>query len=145
MSLEHFRRLRRYQGPQHPPVWMIHFHCPSCLVLHPGLLEQGQLDLAPLQEPAGSYYDLMRGRNEWAASELAERWSRSLRAGRWPLTLYCQHEARLIGGWPSVLEELEPDREIQPVRFLVHYRCPQCHQPGAEEWPAARLRLLPAG
>lgn len=143
LGLSAFRVIVRLPGPTHPPAFHVRFACPACEAAHVALMPQPVLDLAPLLDPLPPHHDLMVGRMSWAAEGVAKAWEMALRAGHWPLTFQCEHEHRAVGGWPSQLRELEPDRPQAPSRYLVSYDCPQCGRRGVEEWTCARLALQP--
>ncbi len=142
VSLDRFRSVSRLPGPARPPAFHVQFLCPACGGLHAALLAQGDLDCLPVTEMLPVHHDLMSGRADWEPGGLAGMWARSIAQGRWPLAFTCQRTGSLVGGWPSQLRALEPDRPGPDARaFLVHYECPACGQPGCEQWPHARLSL----
>lgn len=144
VGLTSFRSVQRLAGPVSPAAYQVRYACPLCDCDHDALLTEQQLDVAPVCEPMACHYDLMTGRMDWDGGVLAGMWAQSLRRRRWPLTLHCFTAGRAVGGWPSLLRALEPDRPSAPTSMLVTYRCPSCERTEALAMTASQLALRPA-
>jgi hypothetical protein len=122
VQLSSFRRLERLPGAAHPAVYRVDYEC-GCGHDHPGLVPHDELDWAPLGlGPGTAYVNLMTGRTEDVARELAERSLRRLEAGEWPWSFFCYLEERPRPVTPSAFLVISPGEGTVGVAV----RCPAC-------------------
>jgi hypothetical protein len=121
VRLSSFRALEQLPGTARPAVYQVRFACP-CGADHPALVTHDQLDWEPIGAAAAPFYDVMTGRVESAAAELAEEAAHRIRLGRWPWAFYCFAEGRARPIFPSFFRLLAPQRD----RIVVAARCPSC-------------------
>ena len=121
VALSSFRLLQRLPGATRPAVYEVQFDC-SCGELHPGLVSDRDLDVAPLGTDAGAFVDLMTSRVLDSASELREAAASRVRAGEWPWSFYCYPEGRPRPVFPSSFVAVAPGEHW--VGLAV--RCPAC-------------------
>lgn len=122
IRLSSFRVLERLPGATHPAVYAIRFAC-ACGEEHTALLPHDELDWAPLGlRPGTAYVNLMTGRTEDVARELAERSLRRLEAGEWPWSFFCYLEERPRPVTPSAFLVISPGEGTLGVAV----RCPAC-------------------
>ena len=124
IRLSSFRTLERLPGAAHPAVYGVRFSC-NCGEVHSGLVTHDELDWAPLGLAArASFYNVMTGRLESAAPELADQAAYRIRRGAWPWSFFCFAEARPRPVFPSAFRIVAPGGG----RMVVAVRCPACHQ-----------------
>lgn len=124
--LTRFRELDRLPGPEHPPVYRVSFACPACHGEHLALVREQELDVEAVL-PSGSavFLNLMTGRVEPLADELADLAERQLRRGNWPWSFYCAHEHAVRATTPSSLRLIDPARD-DADSYGVAVRCAAC-------------------
>ena len=121
VTLSAFRELERLPGAAHPAVYRVRFAC-GCGADHVGLVADDELDWAPLGLQDGVYLNLMTGRLDDVAGELADLALRRIQAGEWPWSFFCYPEERPRPVFPSSFLVLAPgDGSVG-----VAVRCPAC-------------------
>lgn len=126
VSVSAFRTIRRLRGATSPAVFRLQFDCP-CGSRHETLLPHDELDWAPLGTgTAETFTDLLTGRRELLATELAEQATDHLRRGRWPWTFWCHPESAVRPGFPSSLRFVTDEHEHGDERVGVLVRCFSC-------------------
>jgi hypothetical protein len=121
VTLSAFRELERLPGTAHPAVYRVRFSC-ACGSDHMGLVGDDELDWAPLGLRDGVYLNLMTGRLDDLAVELADVALRRIQAGEWPWSFFCYPEERPRPVYPSSFLVLAPgDGSVG-----VAVRCPAC-------------------
>ena len=124
VRLSSFRTLERLPGATHPAVYEVRFAC-TCGEVHAGLVTHSELDWAPLGLTAGSsFYNVMTGRLETAATELADQAAHRIKRGVWPWSFFCFAEERPRPVFPSAFRIVAPG----DGRMVVAVRCPGCQQ-----------------
>ena len=123
VSLSSFRTLEPLAGTGHPVVFCVRFACP-CGDEHDGLVSHDELDWAPLGLQDGLYLNLMTGRVDSLADELADLASRRIQAGEWPWSFFCYPEERPRPVFPSSFFLLAPG----DGSLGLAVRCPTCHR-----------------
>jgi hypothetical protein len=121
VRLSAFRTIERLAGAVHPAVYEVRFSCP-CGSEHEGLVTHDELDFAPVAPGDERFFNVMTGRLESVADELAERAARLIRQGNWPWCFFCYAEERPQPVFPSAFRLLAPSRE----RLALAARCPAC-------------------
>src|SRR3990172_3738971 len=108
IRLSSFRTLERLPGAAHPAVYGVRFSC-NCGEVHSGLVTHDELDWPPLGLAArASFYNVMTGRLESAAPELADQAAHRIRRGAWPWSFFCFAEARPRPVFPSAFRIVAP-------------------------------------
>jgi hypothetical protein len=123
VTLSAFRELERLPGAAHPAVYRVRFAC-GCGGDHVGLVADDELDWAPLGLQDGVYLNLMTGRLDDVAGELADLALRRIQAGEWPWSFFCYPEERPRPIFPSSFFLLAPADDRSSVGIAV--RCPVC-------------------
>jgi hypothetical protein len=121
VRLSSFRTVEQLPGATHPAVFGVTFACP-CGAPHESLVAHDDLDWAPLAAPEEQFYNVMTGRFESAASELAEQAAAHIKRGRWPWCLFCYAEETPRPIFPSALRLVTPTEE----GMVLAARCPSC-------------------
>lgn len=139
VRLTAFRELERLPGPEHPPVYRVSFACSACGAEHLALVREHELDVeAVLPADDVVFLNLMTGRIEPLAGELADLAQRELRRGNWPWTFYCVHEHAVRPTTPSTLRLIDPAPD-EASAFGVAVRCPGCGHVSGNVVSAAHL------
>ena len=103
VALSRFRSIERLPGAAHPAVYRISYLC-DCGDHHQGLVAHSDLDYGPIApQPELEFRNLLTGRTEPVADELADLARRHVQRGNWPWRLYCSAEAALKPVFPSSL------------------------------------------
>jgi hypothetical protein len=124
VRLSSFRTLERLPGATHPAVYEVRFAC-TCGEAHVGLVTHDDLDWAPLGLAAAArFYNVMTGRLEPAAAELADQAAVRIKRGVWPWSFFCFAEDRPRPVFPSAFRIVAPGAG----RMVVAVRCPACQQ-----------------
>jgi hypothetical protein len=127
VRLSSFRTLERLPGSSHPAVYDVRFSCP-CGEVHTGFVTHDELDWAPLGVAGrDSFFNVMTGRLEPAAAELADQAALRIRRGVWPWSFFCVAEERPRPAFPSAFRIVAPGAG----RMVVAVRCPACQQTSA--------------
>jgi hypothetical protein len=122
--LSGFRRVERLAGAARPALFRVEYRC-GCGEDHVGLVAEGDLDYAPLgAASAVEFRNLMTGRVEPVAVEIAEIVRAEVGRGNWPWRLYCAAEARVRPVFPSALALVAPGGRDGAVGVAM--RCPGC-------------------
>lgn len=121
VRLSAFRTIERLPGPSHPAVYDVWFSC-RCGASHESLLTHEDLDWAPLAPVPTAFYNLMTGRLEETADELAEHAAAQIKRGRWPWCFFCRSEERWQPVFPSAFRLVAPGRAAVAVAAV----CPSC-------------------
>jgi hypothetical protein len=121
VRLSAFRTIERLPGASHPAVYDVSFSC-RCGGSHESLLTHDDLDWAPLAPVPTSFYNVMTGRLEQAADELAEHAVAQIKRGRWPWCFFCCSEERWRPVYPSAFRLVAPGR----AAVAVAAECPSC-------------------
>jgi hypothetical protein len=120
--LSDFRTLARLPGAAHPAVFGVSFSC-GCGHEHSGLVSHDDLDIAPLGVGiAGTFRNLLTGRDDALDDELLEIAVTRIGAGEWPWSFFCYLEARPQPITPSALAVIAPGDDLVGVAA----RCPSC-------------------
>jgi len=122
VRLSAFRTVERLPGSAHPAVYDVTFACPLCRQTHQGLAPHDELDWAPVSAPAPDFYNVMTGRLEPAAPDLADHAAAQIRSGRWPWCFYCYLERRPQPVFPSAFRLVVPG----PEGIVLGAGCPGC-------------------
>ncbi len=123
--LSALRSIERLAGAASPPVYRVTYGCAACAGEHAALLTERDLDVDPVApRESTTFRNLLTGRDEPVAPELADRTERKLRRGVWPWTFYCACEHDVRPGYPSRLARLAPTRH--PGLVGVAVRCAAC-------------------
>ena len=123
VSLSSFRRIAQLPGAEHPAVFQVDFDC-GCGGRHPGLVSHDELDWAPLGLQDGRYLNLMTGRLDDVAPELADLALRRIQAGEWPWSFFCYPEERPRPVFPSSFFLLAPG----DGSLGLAVKCPACQR-----------------
>ncbi|MCC6222360.1 MAG: hypothetical protein IT201_02585 [Thermoleophilia bacterium] len=124
VRLSAFRTLERLPGAGHPAVFEVRFSC-SCGGDHTGLVPHDELDWAPLGAgTVAAFLNVMTGRLEPAAADLADHAAARIKGGAWPWSLFCYAEGRPQPVFPSTFRLLAPE----PRGAIVAARCPSCQR-----------------
>jgi hypothetical protein len=122
VPLSDFRTLERLPGAAHPAVFGVSFAC-GCGHEHSGLVSHDDLDIAPLGVGiAGTFRNLLTGRDDALDDELLEIAVTRIGAGEWPWSFFCYLEARPQPITPSALAVIAPGDDL--VGVAAH--CPSC-------------------
>jgi hypothetical protein len=122
VPLSDFRTLERLPGAAHPAVFGVSFAC-GCGREHSGLVSHDDLDIAPLGVGiAGTFRNLLTGRDDALDDELLEIAVTRIGAGEWPWSFFCYLEARPQPITPSALAVIAPGDDL--VGVAAH--CPSC-------------------
>ncbi len=124
VRLSAFRTLERLPGTGHPAVYEVRFAC-SCGGEHTGLVPHDELDWAPLgADTATPFLNVMTGRLEPAAAELAGYAAMRIKGGAWPWSLFCFAEKRARPVFPSTFRLVAPGLG----GAILAARCPACQR-----------------
>lgn len=121
MRLSAFRVVERLPGSAHPAVYGVVFSCP-CGGEHESLATHEELDWAPVGAADPPFFNVMTGRLESTAGELADQAAVNIKQGRWPWCFFCYSEERPQPVFPSAFRLVTPTRE----RMVLAARCPAC-------------------
>jgi hypothetical protein len=124
VPLSAFRSVERLPGAAHPAVYRITYDC-SCGEVHPGLASHRDLDYGPLEPVELEFQNLLTGRSEPVADELADLARAQVQRGNWPWRLYCSRESRLKPVFPSSLLRVLPHERADAL-VGVAMLCPSC-------------------
>ena len=141
VGLAAFRRLERLEGASRPTAYRVEYECPLCQDAHYALLTGEQLDLEPLHGMSASFLNLHSGQMDWPVEFFGQLWAKSIQQGHWPLRLCCRKQGKWFGGWPSLLQHLEPDGHATPKQLLVQYHCPLCERTDFRQMKVDELQL----
>lgn len=141
VGLASFRRVERLEGSSRPSAYRVDYHCPLCCDQHHVMLTGDQLDLEPLGSMPSSFLDLKTGKMDWPVEMVIQLWANSIQKGHWPLHLPCRHQNKWFGGWPSLLQRLEPDHPHNPRQIMVYYHCPLCERAEFRQMSVLELQL----
>jgi hypothetical protein len=123
--LSALRSIERLAGAAHPPIYRVAYACAVCGGEHPALLTETELDCEPVTTKSQLVFlNVMTGRREPVARELADQAQRQLRRGNWPWTFYCACEHAVRPGYPSNVARLAATGEGRMIAVAV--RCAAC-------------------
>jgi hypothetical protein len=123
-----FRTIRRLRGTSTPAIFRVVFDC-ECGGRHETLVAHDRLDWEPLgTESSETFVNLVTGRRELLATELAELASDRIRQGTWPWTFWCHPESSMRPGFPSSLRFVTPEHDHGTDRVGVLVRCFTCER-----------------